>query len=71
MVQEAILLFLQNIDTIKAYFAAKSIGNAGDQEEKNTIVNREDNGDQEGFPQDKENNILNQVGKDLVPSTTY
>ena len=33
MVQEAMLPFLKNLDTIKAYIAAKSVCDAGDQEE--------------------------------------
>ena len=71
MVQEAMLPFLKNLDTIKAHFVAKSIGNAGDQEEEddtNTVINGGDNGADEEVPQDEENNILNQGGDNYVPS---
>ena len=47
MVHEAMLPLLKNLDTIKAYIAAKTIGNARDQdkeEDKNFVVNRENNG---------------------------
>ena len=42
MVQEAILPCLKNLDTIKAVFAANTIGNAGDQDNEddtNTVIN--------------------------------
>ena len=74
MVQEAMLPFLKNHDTIKAHFAAKSIGNAGDQEEEddmNTVVNGEENGPDEEVPQDEDNNILNQGGDNHVPSPPH
>ena len=62
--QKAVIPFLKNIDTIKAYLAA-----AGNKEEfdTNTVVNGEDNGASQEIPQEEENNILNQGGDNPLP----
>merc|ERR1712082_203533 len=54
IVQEAILPFHKNLEAIKAYCAAQSIGNGQDTEnDENT--------------EDQEHNILNPEGDNLVP----
>ena len=70
MAQEARIPLLKNLDAIKAYVAAKSVSKVGDQDEEddmNTIINGEDNGDGEEIPQEEENNNLNQGGDNPVP----
>ena len=69
IVQEAILPLLKNLDAIKAYVAAQSIGNAGDQDDEddtNTVINGEDNGAGQEIPQEEEYKTLNQESENSV-----
>ena len=70
MVQQVMLPLFQNLYAVKAFVAAQSCGNNGDQDDEddtNTVVNGEDNGAGEEIPQEEENNILNQEGDNPVP----
>ena len=71
IVQEAILPFLKNLDTIKAYCAENPAGIPEDQEEeddRDTIVNGGENGANGEVPEGEENNVLNPGGDNQIPT---
>jgi len=68
IVQEAILPFHKNLEALKAYCAALSIGNGQDTEHnENTDANGLGGAAREN-PEDQEHNILNPGGDNLAPS---
>ena len=68
MVQQVLLPLFKNLDVVKAYIAAQSVNNAGDQDNEDdvhTVIDGENNAGNE-VPQEEET-ILNQEDTLLFP----